>query len=267
MTAGVLVLLFVVFQLWGTGLHEAKAQTSSPSELDAKLAATSTTSTSRTTSSSAPAGPTTTIPPKIARKADIAPQIGEPVGRIEIPKIHVNKIVVQGDSLEQLDRAPGHYPRTPFPGQAGNSAIAGHRTTYGAPFSNVDKLKPGDKIVITTIQGRFTYAVQKVFIVLPDAVWVLRTAKDHPNTLTLTACHPEARPLTSDHRAGGAPGHPGAPPRRPGRGHAHLPLGLARRRGHRREPPRRLGADDPVGPGVRGHLGGGLVRLAHLAAS
>jgi sortase A len=191
MTAGVLVLLFVVFQLWGTGLHEAKAQNQLASELDAKLAAASTTSEPPETTSSAPAGPTTTIPPKVVRKADIAPQIGEPVGRIEIPKIHVNKIVVQGDSLEQLDRAPGHYPRTPFPGQAGNSAIAGHRTTYGAPFSNVDKLKPGDKIIITTIQGRFTYAVQKVFIVLPQDVWVLKTAKDHPNTLTLTACHPK----------------------------------------------------------------------------
>lgn len=191
MTAGVLVLLFVAFQLWGTGLHEAKAQNQLAGELDAKLTVTTTTRAPRSTTSAAPGAPTTTVAPKVAAKADIAPKIGEPVGGIEIPDIHVNKIVVQGDSLEQLDRAPGHYPQTPFPGQAGNSSIAGHRTTYGAPFSNVDKLKPGDKIIITTIQGRFTYAVQRVFIVLPDAVWVLNTAKDHPNTLTLTACHPK----------------------------------------------------------------------------
>ena len=190
-TAGVLVLLFVMFQLWGTGLHEAKAQNQLAAELEAKLSATTTTTETRSTTSVKPGGPTTTLPPKIAARADIAPEIGEPVGRIQIPKIHVSKIVVQGDSLEQLDRAPGHYPRTPFPGQAGNASIAGHRTTYGAPFTNVDKLKAGDKIIITTIQGRFTYAVQKVFIVLPEDVWVLDTAKDHPNTLTLTACHPK----------------------------------------------------------------------------
>jgi sortase A len=193
LTAGVLVLLYVAFLLWGTGLHEARAQADLKRTFDAQLAAASTTTATvpPTTDRMTAASPTTTAPPVVAVKANIAPSIGDPVGRIEIPAIHIKKIVVQGVSLEQLDRAPGHYVQTPFPGQAGNASIAGHRTTYGGPFSNVNKLKPGDKIYVTTIQGRFTYAVQKVFIVKPDEVWVLKTATDHPNTLTLTACHPK----------------------------------------------------------------------------
>ena len=184
-TAGVLVLLFVVFQLWGTGLHEAQAQDSLTRQFDRMLAR----STAPSTSTGQP-GPTTTLPAKVAASKDIAPKIGEPVGRMVIPKLHLDKIVVQGVELVQLDRAPGHFPQTPFPGQAGNAAIAGHRTTYGAPFYNIDKLKPGDKIIITTVQGTFTYSVQWTKIVMPDAMWVLKTAKDHPNTLTLSACHP-----------------------------------------------------------------------------
>lgn len=181
MAFGVLILLFVVFELWGTGLHEVKAQNQLTKSFDRTLASTTTTE----------PGPTTTLPGKIAPSVDIAPAIGDAIGRIEIPKIHVNKIFVQGISLTQLDRAPGHYPQTPFPGQAGNASIAGHRTTYGAPFFHVDQLKAGDKIIVTTAQGRFVYSVQRVFIVLPNDTWVLDTATDHPDTLTLTACHPK----------------------------------------------------------------------------
>lgn len=185
MAAGVLLLLFVAYELWGTGLHEAQAQHKLTQQLDATLATTSVPPPTTTKP-----GPTSTLPAKTAPAKDLAPDIGEPMGRIEIPKLNLNKIVVQGVSLIQLDRAPGHYPETPFPGQAGNASIAGHRTTYGAPFYFVDKLNAGDKIIVTTVQGRFTYSVLKVFIVQPDEVWVLDTVKDHPNTLTLTACHP-----------------------------------------------------------------------------
>lgn len=189
LTVGVLVLLFVAFQLWGTGLHESKAQKDLNTKFDQMLAAASST-VPPTTSMSQSTGPTTTIPAKTVAASDIAPGIGDPVGRLEIPKLHLDKIVVQGVSLTQLDRAPGHFPQTPFPGQLGNAAIAGHRTTYGAPFFNINKLVPGDKIYITTIQGRFTYAVQWAKIVQPTDVWVLDTAPDHKATLTLSACHP-----------------------------------------------------------------------------
>lgn len=188
LATGVLVLAFVAYQLWGTGLHEASAQHDLNSQFDQLLAGE--TPESSTTTTDAPTGPTTTVPAKVAPSEDLATQIGQPIGRIEIPKIHVDKIVVQGVPLVELNRAPGHYPQTPFPGQAGNASIAGHRTTYGAPFANISRLKPGDEIHIQTLQGRFTYRMIWSKIVKPDAMWVLDTDPDHPNTLTLTACHP-----------------------------------------------------------------------------
>ena len=66
---------------------------------------------------------------------------------VVIPAINVDQITVEGVSVEDLRKGPGHYPSTPNPGQAGNSAIAGHRTTYGAPFHRVDELQPGDEII------------------------------------------------------------------------------------------------------------------------
>ncbi|MCY4163598.1 MAG: class E sortase [bacterium] len=122
---------------------------------------------------------------------------GEAIARIEIPSLDVKKTVVAGVRSGDLRKGPGHYPATPLPGQAGNAAIAGHRTTYGAPFGQIDKLKPGDEIVITTVQGQFTYQVVPQgaghghFIVPPSAVEVLnQNFSVHPNRLTLTACHP-----------------------------------------------------------------------------
>ncbi len=185
LATGVLILAFVAYQLWGTGLHEAQAQNELSDQFEAMLAGES-----PTTTSSDPSGPTSTLPVEVAPTKDLAVAVGDPIGRLDIPKLHVDKIVVQGVPLVELDRAPGHYPQTPFPGQAGNSAIAGHRTTYGAPFYNIDKLRPGDEIHVKTLQGSFTYKMIWSKIVKPDAMWVLDTDPDHPNTLTLTACHP-----------------------------------------------------------------------------
>lgn len=186
LSAGVLLLAFVAYQLWGTGLHEAQAQDELTHEFEAALAG------------ETPPGDTDEqLPVETAESVNLTDEIGAPIGRIEIPKLHVKKIFVQGITLEQLNRAPGHYPQTPFPGQAGNASIAGHRSTYGAPFYNIDKLKPGDEIHIETLQGRFTYEVEWSKITKPDAMWVLDDEygddKDPgtlKNTLTLTACHP-----------------------------------------------------------------------------
>jgi len=95
---------------------------------------------------------------------------------------------VQGTSTTDLQQGPGHYPGTPLPGEQGNAAIAGHRTTYGAPFYNLDELAPGDPIVITTVQGTFTYRVTKTVIVTPSDTSVV----DNTTTpeLTLTTCNP-----------------------------------------------------------------------------
>ena len=123
---------------------------------------------------------------------------GSAIARIQIPAINVDKTVVEGVRVSDLRKGPGHYPATPLPGQAGNAAIAGHRTTYGAPFGNVDELLPGDEIIVTTIQGEFTYRVVEQgaghghLIVAPTAIEVLdQDFSDHPNRLTLTACHPK----------------------------------------------------------------------------
>ena len=123
---------------------------------------------------------------------------GSAIARIQIPAIDVDKTVVEGVRVGDLRKGPGHYPATPLPGQAGNSAIAGHRTTYGAPFGEIDKVLPDDEIIITTIQGEFTYRVLPQgeghghLIVAPTAVEVLdQDFSEHPNRLTLTACHPK----------------------------------------------------------------------------
>ena len=73
------------------------------------------------------------------------------MARLEIPRIGVDEIVVAGVGVDDLHKGPGHYPDTPLPGERGNVAIAGHRTTYGAPFHDIDELQPGDEVVATTV--------------------------------------------------------------------------------------------------------------------
>jgi sortase A len=116
------------------------------------------------------------------------PVEGQPVGIIQIPKIAVDKVVVEGTATADLRLGPGHYPGTPLPGQPGNAAIAGHRTTYGAPFYNLNELVPGDQIVVTTTQGRFCYDVTQVLVVKPSDVAVV--APTSTPELTLTTCNP-----------------------------------------------------------------------------
>jgi sortase A len=185
-TAGVLILLFVVYQLWGTGIRTAQAQNRLEDDFEATLEAAGPTST--TTTLPGATTTTTVAEPEPAEATAPVPE-GEATARIEIPAIGVNKIVVEGVDLADLKKGPGHYPETPLPGQEGNAAIAGHRTTYGAPFNRIDELKPGDEITVTTVQGEFTYDVAETLIVSPDQVEVLEDKGD--NRLTLSACHPK----------------------------------------------------------------------------
>ncbi len=113
---------------------------------------------------------------------------GDPVGRLRMPSIDRSYVVVEGTDLGTLRKGPGHYPKTPLPGEGGTVGVAGHRTTYGAPFRTVDKLKPGDTMEMDMPYGRFHYRVDKVQIVNPDAVWI--TDKRKRETLVLSACHP-----------------------------------------------------------------------------
>jgi sortase A len=113
---------------------------------------------------------------------------GDPLGRIEIPSIGVSDIFVEGTGAGDLRKGPGHYPGTPLPGDRGTVGIAGHRTTYGAPFRRLDGVKKRDRITITAPYGRFVYRVERTRIVPPSATWVTdRVAYDR---LVLSACHP-----------------------------------------------------------------------------
>jgi sortase A len=183
---GVLVLLFLVYQLWGTGIATSRAQGRLEDDFAARLRAAEPTETTAP-SPPVPGSPSSAAP--VAPAAGVAPAEGEAGGRLEIPDIGVDWIFVEGIGVDDLRQGPGHFPATPFPGQAGNASLAGHRTTYGAPFNRIDELEPGDEIAVTTLQGRFTYTVSEQRIVRPDQVEVLRNFGD--NRLTLIACHPK----------------------------------------------------------------------------
>ncbi len=115
---------------------------------------------------------------------------GDPLTRIRIPSLSGDTVVVEGTSASALRAGAGHYPDTPLPCSTGNVAIAGHRTTYGKPFSNVDRLQEGDEISLETPVGKCIYKVaKKPFIVEPTDFSVV--ANDlSKKMLTLTTCHP-----------------------------------------------------------------------------
>jgi len=113
---------------------------------------------------------------------------GDAMGRIVMPRIGVSEVFVEGTEAGDLRKGPGHYPDTPLPGEHGTVAIAGHRTTYGAPFRNIDELEPGDRIELRMPYGRFTYRVERTRIVPPTETSVIDRV-DH-DRLVLSACHP-----------------------------------------------------------------------------
>lgn len=237
---GLIILLFGIFQLWGTGVIEARAQQDLDDDFSDLLEASSVWEPAPLPPVATPTpGPTDTADPtatpepiETPRSADdpdpsppspsptpTAEPAGDPqppptphpewlamlyrdqgsaIARIQIPRIGLDKTVVEGVRVGDLRKGPGHYPATAMLGQEGNAAIAGHRTTYGAPFGDIDELLPGDEIIITTIQGEFIYRVIEQgegfghLIVPPTAVEVLdQDFSVHPNRLTLTACHPK----------------------------------------------------------------------------
>ncbi|HEY1831040.1 MAG TPA: class E sortase [Acidimicrobiales bacterium] len=182
--AGLILLLFVAYQIWGTTFQEEHtqstlrstlAQETNNQEIRHALA-------EETALDKLPNGPAKTAP------TTAAPTEGNAVGVIRIPKIGINQVVVEGTNTNDLRKGPGHYIGTPMPGQFGNAAIAGHRTTYGHPFYNLDSIKPGDKIVLTTIQGIFVYDAVKQQVVSPSNTAVLKN--EFGAYLTLTTCNP-----------------------------------------------------------------------------
>jgi sortase A len=113
---------------------------------------------------------------------------GDPMGRIVMPAIGVSEVFVEGTEAGDLRTGPGHYPDTPLPGERGTVAIAGHRTTYGAPFRRVDQLERGDRIELRMPYGHFVYRVERTRIVEPTELSV--TARVAYDRLVLSACHP-----------------------------------------------------------------------------
>lgn len=116
---------------------------------------------------------------------------GDSLTRITIPRLDVDVVVVEGTTASALRAGAGHYPSTPLPCEVGNVAIAGHRTTYGRPFHDLDQLEAGDRIILTTPIGKCTYEVQHdPFIVAPTQVEVVANTPNQAR-LTLTTCHPK----------------------------------------------------------------------------
>jgi sortase A len=211
---GLVVLLFVAYQLLGTTLTEQHNQRRLQQRFDQAVAAARAqapagaagqgsqgagtgagaggTSGGRTSGGGTNPGSGASDNPTIGGSpaaSNAAVPTGAAVARLEIPAISLDKYVVQGTSEADLAQGPGHYPQTVMPGQVGNAAIAGHRTTYGAPFFRLNNLQKGDPIYITVTSGQtYRYLVTTSEVVSPNDVSVL-----DPSTtaeLTLTTCNP-----------------------------------------------------------------------------
>ncbi len=175
---GAIMLLFVAWQLWGTAIAQQHSQNALASQFQAELHG-----------AKAKRSSNFSLTPATTRIAN--PPSGTVMAQLQIPAITVSQYVVSGTADADLAKGPGHYLGTAMPGQAGNVAIAGHRTTHGAPFNRIGQLAVGDRIYLTTLSGqRLTYVVAEApFIVSPSNVAVLNNFGD--NRLTLTTCNPE----------------------------------------------------------------------------
>jgi sortase A len=223
-STGVLILLFVAYQLWGTGIAEAHSQAALKKQF-AAIAPLTTTAGPATTADpptttvtvQRPSPTTTAAPASETALVLPPPPTGSAVAIIKIPAIGVDAAVVEGVGVSDLEKGPGHYPGSPLPGQAGNAAIAGHRTTYGAPFYRLNELKPGDDIIISTRDSPKPWVYQVVFShsVDPSDVSVLDPTLQ--NRLTLTTCTPRfsasQRLVVVSRLIGPVDPHPFVPPK------------------------------------------------------
>jgi sortase A len=175
-TIGVLILLFVLYELVGTAAITKVHQHALRQEFEREL------------------HPTVLTPtePAVPPPARLHPSEGHAIARLIIPKLGMDVIVVQGVTLDDLAKGPGHYAETPLPGQPGATAIAGHRTGWSAPFYNLDHLRKGDRVTLETSNAKYVYVVTGGTIVSPTSVWVLRGQPGSTATyrLTLTTCTP-----------------------------------------------------------------------------
>lgn len=169
---GVVLLLFVAYEYFGTSYLAARAQAHLRDHVSAHGFA----------NYALPSEPSTVG----SEKRRAVP--GGALGFIKIPRINLDMVFVEGADEESLRKGPGHYRETPLPGQGGNVAIAGHRTTYLHPFWSLNEVRVGDLITLETKKGVFVYRVIWQRIVSPEDRWIVG-ATGEPS-LTLTACHP-----------------------------------------------------------------------------
>jgi sortase (surface protein transpeptidase) len=191
-TAGLVVLLFVVYEVYVTDLLNDRTQDQLSEEIHDQWAA-------------APAPTATTV----------APPVGAPLAVLHVPRLGEDyaRVVLEGTTEDQLSQGPGHYVGTALPGQPGNLALAGHRVGKGSPFLDADRLVPGDPIVVETADSWFVYrvlgnpatgdystdpsGVPGQQIVRPSDVSVIAPVPNVPDSvaggsyLTLTTCHPK----------------------------------------------------------------------------
>jgi len=192
-TLGVIVFLFLAYELWFTGLYTSRAQSNFKKELQQEWAAPPTAPAVLPGESPGPStGPSTAAVPDVAVP-------GDAIGLIRIPKLGSNYeyAIVEGVSTNDLKKGPGHYPGSAMPGQVGNFVVSGHRTTYLAPFNGLGELADGDAIVIETRDTWYTYKVTDVQVVLPTDVDVILPVPGKPKAkptkklITLTTCTPK----------------------------------------------------------------------------
>ena len=227
LSVGLLLFGFVAYQLWGTKFQEAHAQDRLAGQFQQVLAgraaargtsgasrpgaatttATTATAGSTLTTAASTGGPSSTAAGPTAATTSTAgstagstaattppvpeppPAAGDPVARLVIPKIGLDKIIVSGVAVNDLRKGPGHFPDTPLPGEHGNASVAGHRTTFGAPFNRVDELASGDRIEATTVKGTFVYLVSEIRVVPPTQYDVV--GPTDTDVLTLVSCTPK----------------------------------------------------------------------------
>jgi sortase A len=174
-TAGVVLLLFVAYELWGTGAYTQAQQHKLGDELDRSW--------------KAGAGKVTTE----------RVRLGHGLALIRIPRLGkgFHYVIIEGVSVADLRKGPGHYPGTAMPGQIGNFVVSGHRTTYLAPFNKLGELRGGDKILIDTRAEQYVYKVTSTKVVQPSDVSVAAPVPEHPRAnptkrlITLTTCNPK----------------------------------------------------------------------------
>jgi sortase A len=173
-TAGVIVGLYLVYLLFGTGLETARAQ----DELRDALVA----------DWSAPPRSDETSP----RDEWVPPALGDGFALISSPAMGERWVwvVVEGVTPAALTRGPGHYPESGRPGEDGVVAVAGHRATHGEPFAHLDRLAAGDDVQLEVADAVYTYTVRETRLVAPTDTWVLQPREGIERGLTLTTCHP-----------------------------------------------------------------------------